>query len=314
MNPTPKPQSPIKSNLHPRSKHRERYDFASLNASCASLKPFVQVNQFGDESIDFFDPMAVKTLNQALLKHFYGIEYWDIPADFLTPPIPGRADYVHYLADLITKELPAKKNKIHCLDIGVGANCIYPIIGVREYNWEFVGAEIEPKALEAAQKIVDSNEVLRGKIELRQQTNIKAIFNGIIDPKDLFDVTICNPPFHASRVDAEIGTKRKIKNLTSQKNNKPILNFGGQSNELWCDGGEASFIRQMILESVLFSNNCAWFSTLVSKKENLRGIVKSLQKLPITKYQIVEMQQGNKTSRFIAWSFLSEKELKNWGK
>jgi 23S rRNA (adenine1618-N6)-methyltransferase len=305
---------PIKSNLHPRSKHRERYDFVALIASCASLKSFVQVNQFGDESINFSNPLAVKILNQALLKHFYGIEYWDIPADFLTPPIPGRADYVHYLADLVSVELPAKINKIRCLDIGVGANCIYPIIGVQEYNWEFVGAEIEPKALEAAQKIVDSNEVLRGNIELRHQTNVKSIFKGIINPKDRFDVTICNPPFHASKEDAESGTKRKIKNLTSQKNSKPILNFGGQSNELWCEGGEASFIHQMIQESVLFSQNCAWFSTLVSKKENLRGIVKSLQKLPVTKYQIFDMQQGNKTSRFIAWSFLSEKELKNWGK
>lgn len=309
-----KSHSPIKSNLHPRSKHRDRYDFEVLIESCPDLKPFVQVNQFGDESIDFFDPLAVKTLNRALLKHFYEIEYWDIPADFLTPPIPGRADYVHYLADLIAGELPEKKNKIRCLDIGVGANCIFPIIGVREYNWQFVGAEIEPKALEAAQKIIDSNAELKGKIELRLQSNATSIFKGIIEPQDRFDVTICNPPFHASKEDAESGTKRKIKNLTSQKNSKAILNFGGQSNELWCEGGEASFIHQMIQESVIFSNNCAWFSTLVSKKENLRAILKSLQKLPITKYQIVEMQQGNKTSRFVAWSFLSEKDIKNWGK
>jgi 23S rRNA (adenine1618-N6)-methyltransferase len=314
MNPSKTPHPQIKLNLHPRSKHRERYDFTELIATCAALKPFVQVNKFGDESIDFSNPLAVKTLNQALLQHFYGIEYWDIPADFLTPPIPGRADYVHYLADLIERELPEKNGNIRCLDIGVGANCIYPILGVTVYNWTFVGSEIEPKALEAAQKIVDANEILRGNIELRLQTNVKSIFKGIIAPQDRFDVTICNPPFHASKEDAEMGTKRKIKNLTNQKNSKPVLNFGGQSNELWCDGGEASFIHQMIQESVLFSNNCAWFSTLVSKKENLRGILKSLQKIPVTKYKIVEMQQGNKTSRFIAWSFLSDTELKTWGK
>lgn len=314
MNPSKIPHPQIKSNLHPRSKHRERYDFASLISTCAALKPFIQVNKFGDESIDFSNPLAVKTLNQALLQHFYGIEYWDIPANFLTPPIPGRADYVHYLADLIDQKLTVKNGKIRCLDIGVGANCIYPIIGVTVYNWQIVGAEIEPKALVAAQKIVDSNEVLRGNIELRLQANVKSIFTGIIAPQDRFDVTICNPPFHASTEAAESGTKRKIKNLTHQKNSKPVLNFGGQSNELWCDGGEASFIHQMVQESALFSHNCALFSTLVSKKENLRGILKSLQKMPVTKYQIVEMQQGNKTSRFIAWSFLSEKELKNWGK
>lgn len=314
MNLSTKSQPPLKSSLHPRNKHRSRYDFSALSKSCAALREFVQTNEFGDESIDFSNPLAVKTLNLALLKHFYGIEYWDIPADFLTPPIPGRADYVHYLADLIDVELPAKQNKIRCLDIGVGANCIYPIIGVREYNWQFVGADIEPKALDAAQRIVDSNKLLSGNIELRLQTEVKAIFKGIIQPQDQFDITICNPPFHASKEAAEIGTKRKIKNLTNEKNSKPILNFGGKSNELWCEGGEAGFVHQMIQESALFAKNCAWFSTLVSKKENLKGIVKSLGKLPVAKHQIVEMKQGNKTSRFIAWSFLSEKELRNWRK
>ena len=61
-------------------------------------------NQFGDESVDFANPAAVKALNRALLRQDYGLDYWDIPAGYLCPPIPGRADYVHYLADLLAAD------------------------------------------------------------------------------------------------------------------------------------------------------------------------------------------------------------------
>lgn len=90
-----------KSGLHPRNRHRSRYDFPALIASCPALAPFVKPNAWGDVSVDFADPAAVKMLNRALLQHFYGIEHWDIPADYLCPPIPGRADYLHHLADLL---------------------------------------------------------------------------------------------------------------------------------------------------------------------------------------------------------------------
>jgi len=69
----------IKSKLHPRNKHRERYDFSSLIKSLPELAPFVKPNKYGDESIDFFDPDAVLMLNRALLKHYYHIDFWEIP-------------------------------------------------------------------------------------------------------------------------------------------------------------------------------------------------------------------------------------------
>ena len=91
-----------KSELHVRNLHRSRYDFPQLMKTCPELAPFVSLNKYNDLSVDFSDPHAVKILNKALLKHFYGIQYWDIPQDFLCPPIPGRADYIHYLADLLS--------------------------------------------------------------------------------------------------------------------------------------------------------------------------------------------------------------------
>ena len=165
----------------------------------------------------------MKALNKALLVTHYGIRYWDIPKNYLCPPIPGRADYIHYIADLIDPEgvnMMVKeecddqpRRQCRCLDIGVGANCIYPIIGHVEYGWTFVGSDIDPLSIENARKIVTCNPVLAHKIDLRLQKDNRKIFDGIIAPDEYFDVTICNPPFHSSREEAEDGTLRKLSSL-----------------------------------------------------------------------------------------------------
>ncbi|MDB5235896.1 MAG: rRNA methyltransferase, partial [Hymenobacter sp.] len=54
-----------KDGLHPRNRHRARYDFPQLVQASPELRAFMQVNKFGDESIDFANPAAVKTLNRA---------------------------------------------------------------------------------------------------------------------------------------------------------------------------------------------------------------------------------------------------------
>ncbi|MES2836333.1 MAG: 23S rRNA (adenine(1618)-N(6))-methyltransferase RlmF [Bacteroidota bacterium] len=289
-----------KNSLHPRNKHRERYNFKELTKTCAELKAFVSVNKFGDESIDFFNPNAVKTLNKALLKHFYGIANWDIPENYLCPPIPGRADYIHTIADLVGD---TKNKKINCLDIGVGANCIYPIIGLTEYNWNFVGSDIDTNALQAAQITIDNNSVLKNKIELRLQKNKNQILNGIVKADDFFDVSICNPPFHSSAKEAEKASLRKLTNLKKELVQKAILNFGGKNNELWCEGGEQKFISTLILESKLFAKSCGWFTTLVSKESTLDMIYFELKKAGAKHCQTFDMEHGNKKSRIVAWTY-----------
>jgi len=304
-----------KAQLHPRNKHRERYDFKQLTASCPELARFVSLNKFDDESIDFFNPEAVKMLNIALLKHFYGIGYWDIPQNYLCPPIPGRADYIHNIADLLGSKnrgvIPTGES-IKCLDIGVGANCVYPIIGASEYGWNFTGTEIDPVAIDWANKIIELNSLLNGKIELRLQNNTKDIFRGIIGKDEYFDLTICNPPFHSSLAEARSGTVRKLSNLTNKKTNKPVLNFGGQNTELWCEGGELRFVDEMVRESRQFSESCFWFSTLISKESNLTSVYNSLRKADPFEVETIPMGQGNKISRIVAWTFLDREQQEKW--
>ena len=231
-----------KGELHIRNKHNGQYDFPLLIENYPPLKRFVSLNPLGVQTINFFNPQAVKALNKALLISYYGIRYWDIPKQYLCPPIPGRADYIHYIADLIQPDRVAKdlqaededaneqKTKRRCLDVGVGANCIYPIIGHTEYGWTFVGSDIDPVSIENARKIVTCNPVLAHKIDLRLQKDSQKIFDGIIMPDEYFDVTICNPPFHSSKEEAEDGTLRKLSSLKGTKVKKVQLNFGGSAN------------------------------------------------------------------------------------
>lgn len=292
-----------KSKLHPRSKHRKRYDFASLIKGTPELGAFVAPNKYGDESIDFFNPKAVKTLNKALLKQHYNVRFWDIPEQYLCPPIPGRADYIHYLADLL-REIP-KNMQIKGLDVGVGANCIYPLIGHQAYNWSFIGSDIDEKAVEIAKSIINENAGFKNYINIRLQENPKFIFKGILNPDERIAFSMCNPPFHATAEDAMKATFRKQRNLKGKRISKAELNFGGQHNELWCKGGEARFIKDMIYESKHYGENCLWFTTLVSKESNLKGIYNILKKVGAVEVKTIEMGQGQKTSRIVAWTFLS---------
>lgn len=305
----------VKSGLHPRNRNRERYDFKELIASYPELAPFVKPNPYGDESIDFADPKAVKTLNQALLLFHYGIADWDVPDNYLCPPIPGRADYIHHIADFLCRNNYGKipnGSGIKCLDIGVGASCIYPIIGNKEYGWSFIGAEIDPLAIESANKIIASNPSLQGNVVCKLQTNPKDFFYGVVRKDEQIDLSICNPPFHASEKEAQAGTIRKMHNLHLHKDLDPALHLGGQSNELWTDGGEAKFVRNMILQSKKFAGNCFCFSTLISKESNLKGVYKLLEEVNITGFETIPMGQGNKTSRIVVWTFLTTEEQDKW--
>jgi 23S rRNA (adenine1618-N6)-methyltransferase len=196
------------------------------------------------------------------------------------------------------------------LDVGVGANCVYPLIGQYEYGWKFIGSDVDPGAIESALTILNKNN-LKDQIELRLQSSADRIFSGIIKSDESVDLTICNPPFHASAEEAAAGSDRKIKNLGLKK---AVLNFGGKSHELWSPGGEKAFITKMIDESAKYSNQCLWFTSLVSKKENLPDLDRVLNKVRAFEVRILEMSQGQKISRVLAWTFQDNEQQKAWAK
>jgi len=302
--------------LHPRNRHQGRYDFAALIAVEPRLQAFLIRNPYGKHSIDFANPTAVRVFNAALLRQLYGIKHWQIPEGYLCPPVPGRADYIHSLADLIAQDAGGKLPRgagftMH--DVGTGANCIYPLLGHHDYGWRFIASDIDSQALACATQTLKSN-ALEDVIELRLQQDKTAYFKGVLHPGERLLGTLCNPPFHASAMEARSGSARKWRNLGKQAPERklPELNFGGKSNELWCKGGELTFVRNMIKESKGYAQQVLWFTSLVSKSAHIHLLQRTLQQVGAVEIQVVKMAQGQKQSRFLAWTFHTPEQRKRW--
>ena len=320
--PKPKPApAQAKPGLHPRNRDLPGYDFPALAAASPGLTRYLVTTPAGTASIDFANPAAVKAFNRALLVHHYGVQGWDIPAGYLCPPIPGRADYIHHVADLLAscnrKVIPVGPD-VRVVDIGVGANCIYPLIGHGEYGWRFLGVDIDQPALANAQRIVAANPGLTAHIELRHQPVQDNIFIGMLRSGESFDLSICNPPFHNSPGDVLDVAQRKWNQLGKGGSRKaaspPRLNFGGQGTELWCEGGERAFLERMVAQSAGIPKRCLWFTSLVSKAENVAHLEAALKKVHPVDTRVIPMAQGQKQSRLIAWTFCGNGEIERWRK
>lgn len=294
--------------MHKNNKHQNDYDFDILTQTIPDLEDYVFVNKFDSTTIDFANPKAVKCLNKALLKTYYSIDYWEFPDAHLCPAIPGRVDYIHHLADLFKNSKPKSSKKV--LDVGTGATCIYPLLGASEYDWQFVATEIDTQALKNAQTIIDKNN-LSEVIKLRLQSNKTQILKGIMQANDVFAFSMCNPPFYKNEQEAMAATTRKLKGL-NKNHTKLVRNFSGTANELWYEGGEKAFLHNYLYESSLFKTNCFWYTSLVSNKDLVKSMQKSLKKLGATQVKVINMQQGSKVSRVVAWSFLTAKQQKYW--
>lgn len=295
-----------KKKLHERNKHQELYNFDQLKSVVPELEAFIIKNPSGVDTIDFAIPEAVVLLNKAILMKDYKMTFWEMPKTNLCPPIPGRADYIHYIADLLAEgnngKVPTGRG-VKILDLGIGANVIYPIIGVAEYGWEFVGSEVDVVSVKTASHIIENNPHLKSHVTIRKQLSKRNILKNIIEDKEYFDVVICNPPFFKSRAEVLATTTKKLKNLGKEVVGKPVQNFSGQNNELWCEGGEKAFITNYIYESKHFKRQAEWFTTLVSNKDNLKPLQSLLKRSETKEVRIINMEQGNKVSRILAWRY-----------
>jgi 23S rRNA (adenine1618-N6)-methyltransferase len=294
--------------MHLQNPHRNPYNFELLIQANEELEAFVFTNEHEIQTIDFANPKGVFQLNKALLLQHYKLDHYQLPIGHLCPAVPGRADYLCPVKTLLDAHSPESNDNIRyrVLDIGAGANCIYPIIGAQLFNWQMVGADIHSDAVASAKEIVAATKGLKNNIEIRHQKDNANIFTGIIKEDEYFDVTICNPPFHTSEIEANKGTMRKLANISKDKDyafrQELVQNFGGKANELWCNGGEALFIKRMIKQSLKHKHQVGVFTTLVSNKEHLNKLYKQLDKAKAS-HKTVVMHIGNKNSRMLAWSF-----------
>jgi len=290
--------------MHPDNPYQNPYNFTKYIEIFEPLKKHVVLNPSGQETIHFSDSNAVYALNKAMLLADYSLEDYVIPKGYLIPPVPGRLDYLLYLRDFLLKRFNlSTKKPLKGLDMGSGANAIYCILGAQHFGWSMVGAESDAKAVEIAKKNIQRSKALNDRIEIRLQENKQFLFKHMIQPNDSFDFSVCNPPFHSSKEEALKGSIKKHQNLSSGLNSpSELLNFEGQANELWCNGGEALFIKRLIKESVGYKSQVRLFSSLVSKEESLPSIQKQLKKAKAI-FTVLPMEIGNKISRIVVWWF-----------
>jgi 23S rRNA (adenine1618-N6)-methyltransferase len=309
------PSDQGKPGMHPRNRYRHGYPFEQLAQKSPELQAYLRTNDAGRPSIDYADADAVLALNRALLVDAYKLKNWSIPEGYLCPPVPGRSDIIHHAADLLASSHPKGLNKgasIRVLDVGVGANAILPIIGIYEYGWTFVGADIDLPALHSVEKLMESNDTLHSHLSLRLQTKPAQTFKEIIMKDEFFDLTLCNPPFYRSAEEAARVSLGKFRNLGKREPERNMRNFGGQHRELWVEGGELQFVASMIRESRFFDRHVLWFTSMVSKKEHLPELYKVFDEVEAVLIRTIPMSQGLKSSRMIAWSFLKAEEHRIW--
>jgi 23S rRNA (adenine1618-N6)-methyltransferase len=283
-----------KTNFNDKMNKKNKYfnnppNFDYLASIYPNFSQYVYKNKFGGYSIDWRDKKALKELNKVLLDYDFGISYWDIPDGFLIPSIPSRCNYIHWLSDLLG---PLNIEKVNGLDIGTGANLIYPILGHQIYGWKFIGSDINYESLVNCQKIISTNNLDR-YIQVKLQPKEDKIFENIVNEDDKFHFCMSNPPYF-SRED-EI------------KHDNPHTDFDYNEKEAYCSGGELSFINKLIKESEKYKNNFVWFSTLVGRKINLEKIEEILkEKSEIQEIKTTTFYQGKQARWGIAWKYYRE--------
>ena len=290
--------------MHAQNPYVDRYDLKRLVKHNPELKTHIILNPSKEDTIDFSDSASVYELNRAMLLADFNLDRFELPMGYLIPPVPGRLEYLLHIQEFLTNQFNSDQNtKLRGLDIGSGANGIYCILGAQYFNWNMVGSECDENAIKIAKANISPTKSLKNKIIIRHQENKSFLFKNVIQPGEQFDFTVFNPPFHKSKENALKGSQKKLNNLGREFDKEQVaLNFEGQANELWCNGGEALFIKRLIKESILFKNQVKVFSTLVSKTNSLANIDKQLKKAKANSY-VIPMDLGNKKSRIVLWWF-----------
>nr|BAN65609.1 conserved hypothetical protein [Babesia bovis] len=349
-----------RQSMHPRSRHNIKDDYIALSRAFPVLKRHMKPNPKWKVTMpkhqmyhyDFNHPDAVYHLSRAILNHVYGIKFYlpcgcphgscdpylrtersdtDCPAfvddeipvqRYLAPCVPGRANYIHYLADLLnlsnnspdtsadSSELKddasnmklqniLKGERVKVLDIGTGANCIYPLIGSAEYGWSFIATDIDINALMLAKQNIQLNNMAK-TVELRLQKDTLRMFTGVLMPHEFVHLTMCNPPFHSSldqaNLNPRVSTCATINELVFnpgmvatfsidgfdlQKVNKNKFFVDGQVNYTFSsdasEHGEVAFVEIMLVESRFHAHNALWFTSLVARLSTLKRIKSHIQ-------------------------------------
>ena len=265
-------------------------DFLILIKEFPELKKYIikhNDNKIEEFSFDWSNNDLSLLMTKSILKYYFNIQYYDIPKGFLIPPIPSRLNYLNLIHSLI-KDI--KEENIIGIDIGTGANIIYPILGNSVYNWKFICTEINNESYNNARIILQKNN-LEEDINLIKQDNKNNIFLGILNRENKYSFSMCNPPYYDYEQEIKIEDKKRDSEF----------NF----DEVYYKEGELGFFQRYLEESICYKKNIFLYTILIGKKSNSEIIYDKINTYNgiIKLCNIKKIQTGNNVRYIIYWSF-----------
>lgn len=280
--------------MHPRNLYKDKApNFRALAEKYPEFANCVFKDLKGKCHLDYKSPTSLRQLAIALLKEDFDLEV-EMPLNRLIPTIPLRLNYILWIEDIL-KELSDVKGK--GIDIGTGATCVYPLLGCKKNGWEFLASEVDETNFTIAEKNIQRNK-MQEKIKVKKVSGKTALLELLEGNAGQFDFCMCNPPFFADHMEAQAITSSR-----SDDRAEPSSINTASVGESITEGGEAEFIKKIIVESVDFQGKIKIFTSMIGKKTNIPLVKKELRDHKIPNYQTTEFCQG-KTMRWgIAWTF-----------
>lgn len=316
--------------MHPANCYAdEEPDFAALASRHPALAQHVHIRQDGSGAVNFANADASRAVTAALLAEHYGVA-WSVAPGQLIPPVPGRANYIAWLADLLALSSPP--GQVVGLDIGCGANLIYPLLGAAQHGWRFVGADITDVANAGAHANLAANPHLAPLIEVRDVREQPAdAANGTAaaavaadsgrmqgpaasnaampDGSDAFPNSVLRPAMRPGERFAFCMTNPPFFESIEQAGLNPQTAHMGTAEEMVCPGGEAAFVGAMVADSLLLRDRIHWYTAMLGRKASLKALRTALYRHRPTALRTTEFAQG-RTSRWgLAWSFAVDRNL-----
>ncbi|RLN60723.1 hypothetical protein BBP00_00005833 [Phytophthora kernoviae] len=222
--------------------------------------------------------------------------------------LPNRLNYLHWIEDLLNQvdcdEFMGRQEQheggdqqhetikgmaVSGIDVGTGANCIYPLLGAAMNRWHFIATEIDNESYTYAKENVDRNQ-LQGLIAVKRMHTNKLLTEPLQGeaPEHKFHFVMCNPPFFDDMSEADTN---------------PDASCMGSANEMVFPGGEIAFIGSMIDESMELQDRVLWFTSMIGRKSSLRKLLALLREKQVPNTRTTEFFQGRTKRWGIAWTF-----------
>ena len=271
-------------------------DFLTLIKEFPELKKYIlKQNEDNEEEFqfDWSNNELSLLMDKSILNYYFNIKYYYIPKGFLIPPIPSRINYINLINSIIAKLIKDIDIKnIIGIDIGTGANIIYPILGYSIYKWKFICTEINKEAYNNAKLILQKNN-LENNINIIKQNNKDNIFISILNRENKYIFSMCNPPYY--------NYENEIKLEDKKRDNE--YNF----DEIYYKNGEYGFFQRYFEESICYKNNVFLYTILIGKKINAENIYDKLSSYNdiIKIYNMQKILTGNNVRYIIYWSFFN---------